>query len=100
MNITQVIKKPIITEKSHRLIAEGNIYTFLVDKKANKNQVKEAVCKLFGVTTLKARIINIASKNKKTQKGKYIKIPGYKKALVELKKGDKISLFEVEGKKK
>lgn len=101
MKITEILKKPIITEKSHRLITEGNIYTFSINKKANKNQVRDAVFQLFGVKPLKVRIINIHEKTQKNPRGRNkIRISGYKKALVELKKGDKISLFEVEGEKK
>ena len=49
MNITQVLKKPLLTEKSNTMKADENIVCFEVDKRANKMQIKEAVEKMFGV---------------------------------------------------
>ena len=78
----QVIKRPIITEKSAALSAAGK-YTFEVDKGAAKDEVKRAVEKLFGVTVLDVQMMNVPK--------------GWKKAIVTLKEGDKIELFEVGG---
>jgi len=101
MKITAVIKKPIITEKSHRLVTAGNEYTFQVAKKAGRNLVKKAVEELFGVKVLKVRVINSPEKTKRAGKlRRPVTIAGFKKAMVTLQEGDKIPLFEVEKEKK
>lgn len=101
MKITEIIKKPLITEKSHRLVKEKNEYTLVVDREADKKMIKKAVEELFGVKVLKVKIINKPEKVKRTGKlRKFTKIAGYKKAIITLKEGDKIPLFEIEGEKK
>ena len=101
MDLTEIIKKPIITEKSHRLVSESNEYPLVVDKRANKVLVKKAVEKLFEVNVLKVRIINKPGKTRRAgKKRREVKIPGFKKAIVVLKEGDSIPLFEFEGEKK
>lgn len=100
MDITTIIKKPIITEKSMKEV-DNYHYTFLVDKKANKNQIAKAVEKLFKVNVLSVRTVKIAGKTKKIGKrGKTKKMADKKKAIVEIKKNQKIEVFPVaEGKK-
>jgi len=94
MNIDLVLKKPVITEKSLAEIS-FNKYTFEVDKKASKNQIKEAVEKLFKVSVLDVAIVNLKGKIRRYGKlRKKTQLSGYKKAVVRLKKGDKIPLFE------
>ncbi|HEY8436618.1 MAG TPA: 50S ribosomal protein L23 [Haloplasmataceae bacterium] len=89
-----IIKRPVITEKSSDLIEAENKYTFVVDKKANKIEIKEAVEKLFNVKVLKVNTINV--KPKKRRMGRYVGYrSGYKKAIVQLAEGDTIELFEV-----
>ena len=96
-NIYQIIKRPIITEKSTSQVAE-NKYTFEVDKRAAKNEVKQAVEKLFGVTVLDVRTANIKGKEVRAGRRRTLgKKPDLKKAVVTLKEGDKIELFEVGG---
>ena len=96
-NLYQVIKKPIITEKSTSQVAE-NKYTFEVDKRAAKNEVKQAVEKLFGVTVLDVRTANIKGKEVRAGRRRTLgKKSDWKKAVVTLKEGDKIELFEVGG---
>ncbi len=84
-----LIKKTRITEKS-ALYAEKGVYTFDVESTANKNEIKKAIKKAYGVDPVKITITQIADKtvNRKGRKG--VK-PGGKKALVFLKKGDKIT---------
>lgn len=89
-----IIKRPIITEKSSDLIASDNKYTFVVDKKANKTEVKYAVKQLFNVEVEKVNIINVLPKRRRV--GRFEgKKPGYKKAIVKLAPGNTIELFEV-----
>ncbi len=96
-NLYQVIKKPVITEKSTNQVADGK-YTFEVDKRAAKNEVEQAVEKLFGVTVLDVRTANTKGKEVRAGRRRTLgKKPDWKKAVVTLKEGDKIELFEVGG---
>ena len=81
---------PVVTEKSTNL-SEQNKVTFKVPKSSNKKILKKTIEKLFKVNVIKVNIIN--KKNLiKTTRGKKIKISGYKKAIVTLKKGQNIDL--------
>lgn len=85
-----VIKAPIITEKSAAL-AEQNIITFSVNPKANKTQIKQAVEKIFNVEVEKINTINV--KPRKRRVGRYVgKTNRVKKAIVKLKEGSSIEL--------
>ena len=84
-----IIKKPRITEKSG-IQAEGmGIYTFEVTAEANKKNVAKAVKELYKVTPVKVNITNLPAK-KVFSRGKIGRKSGVKKAVVYLKKGDKI----------
>lgn len=85
MNLYQVIKQPIITEKSTAQASQGK-YTFEVDKKASKGEIKRAVEELFGVKVLDVRTANIRGKGVRGD---------WKKAVVTLKEGDKIDIFDL-----
>ncbi|MBS4025103.1 MAG: 50S ribosomal protein L23 [Clostridia bacterium] len=88
----EIIKKPLVSEKSMGLMAE-NKYTFVVDKRANKIQIKNAVQDIFKVTVLDVKTMIVKGKVKRM--GKYQgKTPDKKKAIVTLKQGDKIEIFE------
>lgn len=92
MDIHQVLIKPTITEKS-TLLQESGKYTFHVNDRANKVEVKEAVERNFGVTVLDVNITKLHGKKKRY--GPRIKQrPGTKKAVVTLKQGDRINLIE------
>ncbi|MBU0576553.1 50S ribosomal protein L23 [Patescibacteria group bacterium] len=90
-----ILKKPIITEKSIHLASTQNVYTFEVDKLANKQQIKQAVEELYEV---KVTGVNTTTKNatlKKTGKRRLFKrIERVKRAMVVLKKGQTIDLFD------
>ncbi len=89
-----VLKRPIITEKSMKL-AQSGLYAFEVDKKATKPVIAKAVAEKFNVTVLAVNIINIKDKLKQQKKvRKVYKTGGFKKALVQVKKGEKIAMFE------
>lgn len=92
MNI--ILQKPIITEKSMNLAKRG-FYTFMVDKKAAKPDVIRAVEEAFSVKVMGVSVINIKGKLKTQRRvRKTFRAPGFKKAIVQLEKGQKIALFE------
>ena len=93
MNITDVLKRPMITEKATLLKETSNAVSFAVDPRANKRQIREAVEKLFRVKVLEVKTMNILGKTK--TRGRVIgRRPSWKKAVVVLKPGDKIEFFE------
>lgn len=88
-----IIKRPIITEKSYQLMEE-NKYTFEVDRRSNKLEVKLATEALFGVKVEKVNILNV--KPKKRRVGRHTGLTTHKKkAVVTLAEGEKIAAFEV-----
>ena len=84
------ILSPIVTEKSTNL-SEQNKIVFKVPKKANKKNLKNNIEKIFKVNVTKINIIN-KQPRKKIIRGKKIKVKGYKKAIITLKKGQNIDL--------
>jgi len=88
-----VVKRPLITEKSERGREAARQYAFEVHREATKIQVKTAVEKLFGVHVVAIRTSIARGKNKRV--GRNLgRRPNCKKAIVTLKEGDTISLFE------
>jgi large subunit ribosomal protein L23 len=95
MNANQIIRRPLVTEKSTILREEGNVLSFEVDPKANKIQVKSAVEELFKVKVEEVRLFNVRGKMKRM--GRYVgKRRDWRKAYVRLKAGEKAPEF-VEG---
>ncbi len=95
MNANQVIRRPLVTEKSTILREEGNVLAFEVDPSANKIQVKSAVEELFKVKVEDVRLFNVRGKMKRM--GRFIgKRRDWRKAYVRLKAGEKAPEF-VEG---
>lgn len=93
MHLTQVIKGPLITEKLDQAREKFRQYSFLVDRAATKHDVARAVESLFKVTVEGVRTNVVRGKVKRV--GRSIgKRPNFKKAIVTLKEGDKIELFE------
>ncbi|NLY78319.1 MAG: 50S ribosomal protein L23 [Tissierellia bacterium] len=88
-----IIIEPIITEESMDAMAERK-YTFKVDRRANKSEIKKAIEKIFGVKVEKVNTINM--KGKKKRVGMYVgKTPNWKKAVVTLTEDSKeIEFFE------
>ena len=84
------ILSPMVTEKSTNL-SEQNKVVFKIPKKANKVNLKKNIEKIFKVNVTKINIINKQSRTKITR-GKKIKVAGYKKAIITLKKGQSIDL--------
>ncbi len=84
----EIIKAPIVTEKTNNLASE-NVYVFKVDKKANKTQIKQAIESNFGVKVESVNTVNQGSKKRRV--GKYTGYTSsYKKAYVKLKEGSTI----------
>ncbi len=93
MELHEVIKKPIITEKSNLGMAEDNKYTFEVDLNANKFQIKKAVEEMFKVKVVDVKTATFAGK--KVRRGAVIgKKSDWKKAVVTLAEGDRIDIIE------
>ena len=87
----EIIKAPVITEKSTRLSQDENKYVFKVDSKANKNQIKKAIETIFKVKVVDVTTIN--AKTKKKRVGRYTGLTNrYKKAVVKLADGQSIEL--------
>ena len=90
INSIDSIRQPIITEKA-TILSEQNKTVFKVHAGANKKSIKKNIEKLFKVNVIKVNIINTKTK-KKIKKGKVSTKPGYKKAIITLKKGQSIDL--------
>ncbi len=88
----EIIIHPIITEKSTELQEKGR-YAFKVNKRANKNDVMRAVKEIFGVEPVACNVMNVRGKQKRVRY-KLGYTPSWKKAIVRLKEGEKIELFE------
>lgn len=89
-----ILKRPLITEKSMKL-AGSNFYTFEVDRNATKPQIAKAVSEKFNVNVLRVKVLNIKGKIKQQKKvRRSYQTSTFKKAVVQVKKGDKIALFE------
>jgi large subunit ribosomal protein L23 len=89
---SQVLIKPVVSEKSYEQIAQ-NKYTFRIHADAHKTQVRQAVEELFEVKVVGVNLIQMPAKPKRRGMTKGTR-PGWKKAIVELKAGDKIDIFE------
>lgn len=94
MNIYDIIKKTILNTEKARDLMNTNEYVFVVDKKANKLQIKEAVEKLFKVKVLSVNTLNTKPIKARSRMTVYT-ISGYKKAIVKLADGEKISAYEM-----
>lgn len=94
MNIYDVIKKPLVTEKG-TILKEENKYVFAVSKNATKNDIKNAIKKLFNVTVEDVNTVNMYGKTKIDRRtGKFGRKSDWKKAYVKIKKGQKIEALE------
>ena len=90
IHLYDTIISPVVTEKSTNL-SEQNKIVFKVSNKLNKIILKKNIEKIFKVNVIKVNIINKQSR-KKITRGKKVKIQGYKKAIITLKKGQSIDL--------
>ena len=89
----QIIEKPLVTEKSMQMFHESNRVSFRVSQGANKYQIKKAVEKIFNVKVEKVNIMVVRGKHRRY--GRNMGFTGnWKKAIVKVRDGDKIELFE------
>ena len=87
-----MLQQPLITEKDTLLQAQGK-YAFKVAGQANKHQIKQAVEKAFNVKVTAVNVATVPGKKRRIGR-RLVMTPSWKKALVTLKPGDKIELFE------
>jgi large subunit ribosomal protein L23 len=93
-NPRDIIFEPIVSEKSYDMIEDENTYTFAVDWRANKTEIKQAIATIFDVKVVSVNTMNRKGKVKRT--GYTLgKRKNTKRALVKLADGDKIDIFEV-----
>ena len=89
----QILKRPLITEKSTMEKEMHNKLLFEVDRRANKIEIKQAVERIFKVDVLDVRTVNVKGKLKRV--GRYFtKRPNWKKAVVTIKPGQRVEFFE------
>lgn len=95
---THIIKRPLVTEKSLQLANSQNVFTFEVDRLANKHQIAEAVAKIFSVEVLDVNTVRSNATTRSTGR-KRLKsgVAPSKKALVQLKEGQTIEVFDLGG---
>lgn len=93
-NPRDIIIEPVVSEKSYDLVANNNTYTFIVDPRSNKTQIRQAIESIFDVTVTSVNTMNRKGKQKRT--GWTLgKRKDTKRALVTLAPGDSIDAFEV-----
>jgi large subunit ribosomal protein L23 len=96
-----VLVRPVVTEKTTGQIEDDNVYTFIVNKDANKLEIARAVEKTFDVSVTDVRTMRYAGKAKRSMMGRMHKNwdigkrAAYKKAAVKLAEGDHIEFYEV-----
>ena len=93
MDVLRVLRRPLVTEKS-TVLGEQNKYVFEIERKANKAQVREAVERAFDVTVTGVNIVKIHAEWRRMGRGRPVLVGGSKKAIVTLKPGDCIQIFE------
>lgn len=96
MKLSDVLVKPIITEKSNKLSEKRNIYAFRVGRKANKLEIKKAVEEFYGISVVEVNTVVVPAKRKSrfTKTGVISgRKPAYKKAYVTVAEGETIDLY-------
>ena len=92
MNSFDIVKTVRLTEKGTRQGERLNQYTVVADRRANKVQIRHAVQELFKVKVIKVNTLNVRGKARRKRTSQAGKAPDWKKAIVTLKEGDKITL--------
>lgn len=91
-----ILKRPVITEKSYALATLQNVYTFEVERQATKDQIKDAVESVFGVTVVSVRtIMSQPTATRTGRKRQATQTKKTKKAVVKLKENQTIALFDI-----
>jgi len=93
--VYDVIRRPLVTEKSNYQSSKLRQYSFEVDKHATRTQVKDAIEILFDVQVVRVNIINTAGKRSRRRNRRLlVRDPGFKKAVVTLAEGSTLEIFE------
>jgi large subunit ribosomal protein L23 len=94
--IYDVLRRPLLTEKSSHQFSKLDQYAFEVSSDATKSMVKEAVELLFDVTVQRVNVMNVPAKRTRRARSRRLSVrrSGYKKAIVTLAPGDRIDVFE------
>jgi len=94
--IYDILRRPIVTEKSNFQISKLHQYVFEVNEDATKSQVKDAIETLFEVTVLKVNVVNVPAKRSRRARSRRVLVRNnsYKKAIVTLAPNDRIPIFE------
>ena len=94
--VYDVLRRPLVTEKTNYQISKLNQYSFEVAHSATKTMVKDAVETLFDVKVVQVNIVNTAAKRGRRAKSRRLMVrrPGYKKAMVTLEAGQTLEIFE------
>jgi len=95
----KIIRKPVVTEKTIARANSDNVYTFEVSRTADKNAIKAAIEETYGVTVLVNNVMRPKTLKRTGQKRLTSLTPKTKKALIKLKNGETIALFDVGGSK-
>ena len=95
-SVFDVLRRPIITEKSNYQAGDLNQYVFEVSMDATKQMVKDAVETVFDVDVARVNIINVPAKRSRRWRNRRVKVrrSAYKKAIITLEPGDSIDVFE------
>ena len=95
-NLYEVLRRPLVTEKTNYMNADLRQYVFEVAQEATKGMVKDAVETIFEVKVLRVNVINMPAKQKRNLRNRRttIRRSAYKKAIIVLAPGDTIPLFE------
>jgi|SRR5665648_545154 len=96
ITIYDVLRRPLITEKSNYQSGKLHQFTFEVAKEATKVMVKDAIETLFDVSVVRVNIINTPAKRSRRARSRrlLVRVAGYKKAIVTLADGDSLEMFE------
>ena len=96
VNMYEVLRRPLITEKTNYLNSDLRQYVFEVSRDATKGMVKDAVENIFNVKVLRVNVINMPAKSKRNLRSRRMsrRRDSYKKAIVTLAPGDTIPVFE------
>lgn len=93
-NPRDIIFSPVVSEKSYDLVSDNNSYTFLVDRRSNKTEIKQAIQTIFEVKVVSVNTMNRPGKRKRTGWTVGTR-KNTKRAIVTLADGDSIDVFEV-----
>lgn len=95
-SVFDVIRRPIITEKTNYLSSYLNQYVFEVDNRATKTAIKEAIETIFDVKVARVNVMNVPAKQSRNMRNRQMRTrtSAYKKAIVTLAEGERIPIFE------